>query len=258
MNKLYERPTFSEAEIDLERRRIALIDQVLAEKGALMLGDLFEIVQQADRSLFPTLVSLKGFIQSRTNIFQADQAVLTKIRNRTIEYREAMWHIVNQLANSSKQQTLNFISVELGSHYPKVKKCDVGTGDAAAFKFVSEHKQILLFAGPAPQLADQRPIGLHPLAQSIPSVWIKETLPEYDSSMCRYDRSITINATGCVVNAVKATNCLKLEIAGTNPHKGEFVFVLGKNVRSDNIDLTERFPRNNLVSECNCRVMQYN
>ena len=105
----YERPSFSEAEIDLERRRIAVIDQLLAERGALMADHLFGLVKIVDGSLFPKFTMLKIFIQSRTNIFQADEALSTKIRNRSIEYREAILYIVDQMAKSSKQQKVNFV-----------------------------------------------------------------------------------------------------------------------------------------------------
>lgn len=211
---------------------------------------LFGLVKNIDKSLFRTFMELKVFIQSRTNIFQADPTLSSKIRNRSIEYREAMLYIVNQLKNSSKQRNVNYISAELGSHYPKVKRCEIGSGDAAMSKFVSEHTEILEFTGPEPLKADHRPVRVKATAVGIPSVWIKKALPEYDPSVCRYDRSIVINATGCVVSLDKDTNYLKLEITGSTPHKGESVYVVGKNVGARDGELVECFPRNSLVREC--------
>ena len=42
MTSSYEQPSFIKEVIDLERRRIALVDQLLADNGALMLDDLFQ------------------------------------------------------------------------------------------------------------------------------------------------------------------------------------------------------------------------
>ena len=239
-------PSFSEAEIDLEERRIVLLDQLLAENGALGIEDLFDVVRKKDiyGRLFATFSVLKGFIQTRTNLFKADQAVSTKIENRSIDYRKAMLFIVDRLANSNQQRKINYISAELGQHFPTVKRCEIGSGDVAVYKFVSEHKSILAFDGPTPLKADQRLVCLHPISRTIPSIWIEETLPEYDSSICRYDRSITINARARVVNAAKATNYLKLEIV-SNPYTNETVYVLGKNVGNGN--LVSRFPLKSLV-----------
>uniref|UniRef100_A0A914WSK2 Uncharacterized protein n=1 Tax=Plectus sambesii TaxID=2011161 RepID=A0A914WSK2_9BILA len=248
MSALSDRPSFSKGEIDLERRRIALIDKLLAENGAMKIDALFRIVRTNDSTLFDTLPALKGFIQSRTNIFQTDQALSTEIRNRSMEYREAMLYIVGKLADTPIQRKINFISAELGSHFPIVKRWEVGSGDAAAYKFVSEHKSILAFAGPAPIKADQRLVDLHPLSRTIPSVWVKETLPEYDAGNWRYDRSITITGTACVAHSVKGSNYLKLQIVGDSPYGGDTVYVIGQNVGFKNTNLIERFPLQSLVS----------
>uniref|UniRef100_A0A914WX02 RGS domain-containing protein n=1 Tax=Plectus sambesii TaxID=2011161 RepID=A0A914WX02_9BILA len=248
MSALSDRPSFSKGEIDLERRRIALIDKLLAENGAMKIDALFRIIRTNDSTLFDTLPALKGFIQSRTNIFQTDQALSTEIRNRSMEYREAMVYIVDKLANTPIQRKINFISAELGSHFPIVKRWEVGSGDAAAYKFVSEHKSIFAFVGPTPIRPDQRLVDLHPLSRTIPSVWVKETLPEYDTTKWRRDRSITISGTACVAHSVKGSNYLKLQIVDDSPYAGDTVYIIGQNVGFMNSNLIERFPLQSLVS----------
>uniref|UniRef100_A0A914V8K9 Uncharacterized protein n=1 Tax=Plectus sambesii TaxID=2011161 RepID=A0A914V8K9_9BILA len=106
MSAFSGRPSFSKGEIDLERRRIALIDQLLAENGAMMIDDLFGFVQKTNDTLFDKWSLLKSFIQSRTNIFQTDQALSTEIRNRSMLYRKAMLYTVAQLADTPTQPEL--------------------------------------------------------------------------------------------------------------------------------------------------------
>uniref|UniRef100_A0A914VHV2 Uncharacterized protein n=1 Tax=Plectus sambesii TaxID=2011161 RepID=A0A914VHV2_9BILA len=48
MSAFSGRPSFSKWEIDLEKRRIALIDQLLADNGAMMINDLFRLVRTTD------------------------------------------------------------------------------------------------------------------------------------------------------------------------------------------------------------------
>uniref|UniRef100_A0A914V3W1 Uncharacterized protein n=1 Tax=Plectus sambesii TaxID=2011161 RepID=A0A914V3W1_9BILA len=213
----------------------------------MMINDLFRLVRTTDASLFDKQSVLKSFIQSRTNIFQSDPELSTEICNRSMDYREAMLCIVDELADTSRQRNVNFISSQLGLHYPTVKRCEIGLGVTADSEFVSEHKSILAFAGPTPVLANQRLIGLHPLSQTIPSVWVNETLPEYDPSTWRWDYSFTISETARVVHSIKDSSHLKLEIVDNSPYAYDTVHVRGADVGLKNENLLEWFPLHSLV-----------
>ena len=104
--------------MEFELDRITLLNNILSVQGAQKLSKLFEKVREVDvvsdkvffsvddvccwfqkGVIFDSETAIRGFIQSRTNAFSSNQQVSDNIRNRTLEYREAMGFLVNNVFN---------------------------------------------------------------------------------------------------------------------------------------------------------------
>lgn len=55
MDDINERPVFTQEQIDKELKQIVLLDRVLAESGALTLGQLNDVVSKIDKVMISSL-----------------------------------------------------------------------------------------------------------------------------------------------------------------------------------------------------------
>ncbi|VDK78393.1 unnamed protein product [Litomosoides sigmodontis] len=235
MNHVSGRPVFTREQIDKELKQVELLDQILAERGALTLSQLNDVVIKIDKGRnFKSFDDLISFVGLRTNIFEAS---FDLIRNRSQEFREMFGYLVNFLCEVDQKKRNVETVLRVVMRFNSIVTLEVGGTEVQICQFLREHRNFFILCG-------NSTVMLSAVCLKIPSVWEREALPTYKDNI-RYDKSIVLDGIGKVVSAVRCTGCVKIKVV-RGRWTAQMVCALSKNVSSEE-NLANRYPVGTLV-----------
>ncbi|VIO94929.1 Uncharacterized protein BM_BM8072 [Brugia malayi] len=235
MNDLSKRPVFTQQEIVNELQKVALLDRILAESGALTLKHLNDIVSKIDKNNnFKKLDDLVAFIGIRTNVFEVS---FDLVKNHSQEFREMFGYLINFLCDIDQSKRNVDVVTQVIKKFNTIVIREVGNTEKEVRRFLEKHRNFFI-------LCRNNAVMLNPACMEIPSAWERRALPTYGSGI-RYDRSIVLDGIGKVVSAMNCTGYIKIEII-RGPWTAQTVFGLSKNV-SNEVNLANKYPVGTLV-----------
>ncbi|CAJ0928960.1 unnamed protein product, partial [Mesorhabditis belari] len=239
---------FTEAEKNVETRRLQLIHELLAERGALTIDEIYHYLAGRDTLMainlpFSNASELNNFVKNRAFVFGYD-IFTEKAWNRTFEYRTIFVQVMRYVFFRNKNrcprsQLMDFLKPELR------------TGNGLGMKFRRDYpKQFQRFLKQHNLTLEDKDeeIRIRKSAiSSIPSLFLTDCLPRIETTQelsgkqreTFWDRSNTFACLGYVVSSTP--NYAKAQIM-CGPNEGKSVYVLCMNVNLGDISMTEEFP----------------
>lgn len=238
-----DRPVFSKGEIIDELRKVCLLDEILAENGALEFEPLFSLLQKiAEDPPFSNIDEMMDFVISRSNVFDV---VYGTVKNRSVEFREMFGYLINYIFNQDpKNRSITTVRKALDK-FESVRLYDVGRTEEDFLYFLRKHSNFFI-------LQEDFLLFLNPACLKIPSAWQRWALPVYSKRKIRYDKSIVLAGVGQVVSALPNTHYVKVQIT-KGKWKGLTVYGVTKFIPSvDNVAI--EFPVGTEVKLCAYRA----